>query len=80
MITCDLCGQAKDCLQKEIEGREYDICPDCWRPLERKLRGKGRAKKELVILPPPEEEEKTRREEEEPGPGEPPKIWASPSN
>ncbi len=26
MIICDLCGIAKDCLQKEIEGKEYDIC------------------------------------------------------
>jgi ribosome-binding protein aMBF1 (putative translation factor) len=75
MITCDLCGQAKDCLQKEIEGREYDICPSCWRSLEEKLRGKGRAKRELVILPPPEE--KARRQEEEPEPGDPPKIRGS---
>ena len=28
MIICDLCGEAKDCLQKEIAGKEYDICPD----------------------------------------------------
>ena len=27
MITCDLCGEAKDCLQKEIAGKEYRICP-----------------------------------------------------
>ena len=25
MIICDLCGEAKDCLQREIEGKEYDI-------------------------------------------------------
>ncbi len=23
MITCALCGEAKDCLQKEIDGNEY---------------------------------------------------------
>jgi len=23
MITCDLCGEAKDCLQKQIEGKEF---------------------------------------------------------
>ncbi len=23
MIICDLCGEARDCLQKEIEGKEY---------------------------------------------------------
>ena len=62
MITCDLCGEAKDCLQKEIEGKEYDICPECWKPLEQKLRGKGRLRKEIVFLPPPiEKDEKTRR-------------------
>jgi len=29
MITCDLCGKAKDCLLKEIEGKEYDVCSEC---------------------------------------------------
>jgi ribosome-binding protein aMBF1 (putative translation factor) len=66
MIICDLCGEAKDCLQKEIEGKEYDICSECWRPLEQKLRGKGRAKKEMVLLPPPREP--TEREDDEPVP------------
>jgi hypothetical protein len=75
MITCDLCGQAKDCLQKEIEGKEYDICSECWKPLEQKLRGKGRAKKEMVLLPPPSE--RTELEDDEPAPGEPPKIWGA---
>ena len=45
MILCDLCGEAKECLQKEIEGKEYDLCTDCWRPLAEKLKGKGRAKR-----------------------------------
>jgi ribosome-binding protein aMBF1 (putative translation factor) len=62
MITCDLCGEAKDCLQKEIEGKEYDICPECWKPFDQKLRGKGATQKE-------------REDEEKPGPEEPPKIW-----
>jgi hypothetical protein len=30
MILCDLCGQAKECLQREIDGKEFDICSDCW--------------------------------------------------
>ena len=30
MIICDLCGKTKDRLQKEIEGKEYDICSECW--------------------------------------------------
>ena len=38
MITCDLCGKAQQCLQKEIEGKEYDVCPECWNPLEDKLK------------------------------------------
>ena len=73
MITCDLCGEAKDCLQKEIEGKEYDICSECWRPFEQKLRRKGRVKKEIVFLHPPTDKE--RKDEEKPGPGEPPQIW-----
>lgn len=54
VIVCDLCGGAKDCLRKEIEGKEYDICSKCWNPLAQKLRGKGRVKNpETVFLPPP---------------------------
>ena len=44
MIICDLCGAEKECLPKEIEGREYDICTRCWEPIEEKLKGKGRAR------------------------------------
>ena len=53
MIFCDLCGEQKECLQKEIDGREFDICVECWRPLEEKLKGKGRVKRkrEMVFLP-----------------------------
>jgi hypothetical protein len=77
MILCDLCGQAKQCSQKEIESREFDICADCWQPLGEKLRGKGRAKRkrETVILP------QVTPEPEPPGiapvmpPTSPPKIF-----
>ena len=53
MILCDLCGNQKECFKKEIDGREFDICTDCWRPLEEKLKGKGRQKRkrETVFLP-----------------------------
>lgn len=77
MIICDLCGEAKDCLQKEIEGKEYDICSQCWSPFAQKLRGKGRVKtRETVFLPPPRVKER-EDEEPEPLPGEPPKIWGA---
>lgn len=45
MILCDLCGEAKPCLAKEIEGKEFDICELCWRPIAEKLQGKGRVKR-----------------------------------
>jgi ribosome-binding protein aMBF1 (putative translation factor) len=78
MITCDLCGEAKDCLQKEIDGKEFDICSDCWNPLAQKLTGKGRTKsQETVFLPPPRAFREREPEEETPLPGEPPKIWGA---
>ncbi|HXP86170.1 MAG TPA: hypothetical protein VN841_15705 [Bryobacteraceae bacterium] len=76
MIVCDLCGQANECRQREIEGKEYDICSSCWSPLAEKLKGKGRAKRhrETVFLPPlPKQPEP---QEPKPLPGEPPKIWS----
>ena len=78
MIVCDLCGQAKECLTKEIEGKEYDICPECWNPLSEKLRGKGRVKKdrETVFLPPSRFKE-PEGPEPKPLPGGPPKIWGA---
>ena len=75
MILCDLCGQAKECQQKQIERKEYDICAECWNPIAEKLKGKGRAKKkerETVFLPPLTKEPEAP---EKPLPGEPPKIW-----
>jgi hypothetical protein len=75
MIICDLCGKARDCLQKEIEGKEYDICSECWNPLAQKLRGKGRGiSREIVLLPPPRA---VKEQEDEEPPGEPPKIWGA---
>jgi hypothetical protein len=75
MILCDLCGESRECLQKEIDGKEFDICAGCWRPLEEKLKGKGRVKKplEIVYLPQftlPD----TVREDPKPLPKLPPEI------
>ena len=76
VIICDLCAKPRNCLQKEIDGREYDICSECWNSLAQKLRGKGRAKeREIVFLPAPTKEPET--EDPEPSPGEPPKIWGA---
>jgi hypothetical protein len=76
MIVCDMCSQAKECRQKEINGREYDICADCWRALEEKLKGWGGLRKlgRRFCLPPPSVPE---REPEAPNPlpGLPPKIF-----
>ncbi len=78
MIICDLCDATKDCLQKEIEGKEYDICAECWNPLAQKLRGKGRVKeRETVFLPSPRVITEREDEERNPLPGEPPKIWGA---
>ena len=78
MITCDLCGEAKDCLQKEIDGKAYDICSECWNPLAKKLKGKGRTKiRETVFLPAPRVLKEDEEEERKPLPGEPPKIWGA---
>ena len=78
MILCDLCGQAKECVPKEIEGTEYDICSECWKPLAEKLRGKGRRKKEreTVFLPPLTLQPERQEPKPKPQPGEPPKIWS----
>ena len=77
MIICDLCSEAKECTPRQIEGKEYDICADCWQPLAGKLKGKGRIKKarEMVFLPPPRKEPELP--ETKPVPGEPPKIWGT---
>jgi ribosome-binding protein aMBF1 (putative translation factor) len=77
MIICDLCGEAKDCLQKEIEGKEYDICSECWNPIAQKLKGKGRKKREAVFLPPSRTEEPEEEPKPKPLPGEPPKIFGA---
>lgn len=76
MILCDVCGQAHECEQKEIEGKEYDICDECWKPFAEKLKGKGRVREqyETVFLPhlPTEPEQPPKH-----APSEPPKIWGS---
>ncbi len=76
MIVCDMCGEVKECVQRQIDGREYDICEACWNPVGEKLKGKGRAKREreMVFLPPLETTPEIP--ETKPAPGGPPKIWS----
>jgi hypothetical protein len=78
MVVCDLCEQARECLQKDIDGREYDICAECWESLAARLKGKGRVKRrrEPVVLPPIIKEPQEPKEPQQPKPPmEPPKIW-----
>jgi hypothetical protein len=76
VYECDLCGEVKECLQKEIDHKEYDICRECWGELQAKLQGKGRVKesREIILLSPPREPDER---EEKPEPGEPPIIRGS---
>jgi ribosome-binding protein aMBF1 (putative translation factor) len=77
LYRCDLCGDIRECAQKEIEQTEYDVCADCWSALQMKLNGKGRHKKhrEAVTLPLPMMPE-PQREKRQTLPGQPPEIIA----
>ena len=78
VYKCDLCGEIRDCNQKEIDGVEFDICSECWKAFMAKLKGKGRSKarREPVIVPRPETIAEPAREAQPPFPGKPPDIIA----
>ncbi len=76
MILCVLCGHLKKGRQREIEGKEYDICSDCWNLLAIKLKGKGRARKEMEMVVLPQQITIPEPREAKPLPGDPPKIWS----
>src|SRR5260370_15738828 len=62
MIICDLCGDAKDCLQKEIEGKEYDICSEYWNPFTQKLEGERQCEESgNCVLATPKSGQTTRK-------------------
>ena len=71
---CDLCGRIRECLEIQIDGKEYDVCAECWLVLT-ELKGKGRPVRErdMIFLPPPAAP--AEEEPEKPFPGQPPKIW-----
>jgi hypothetical protein len=74
MILCDLCSQAKECSPKEIEGKEYDLCAECWQPLAERLAGKARLKRKRESVFPPPLKKEPEPPEPKPLPGEPPKT------
>ena len=54
-------------MEKEIEGKEYDFCAECWKPFEQKLMRKGRTKsRDVVLLPPATLFQEKENEEQEP--------------
>ncbi|MFY9530593.1 MAG: hypothetical protein WBC04_25680 [Candidatus Acidiferrales bacterium] len=79
---CDLCGEVRECLQKEIDQREFDVCAECWATLEAKLKGKGRPKQTArpVVLPDQRILKEGEEERKKPLPGEPPTIWGKKAN
>jgi hypothetical protein len=36
MLCCELCGEATECVQKEIEGKEFVVCDQCCCPADEK--------------------------------------------
>jgi hypothetical protein len=38
IYKCDLCGELRNCVPRQIEQTEYDICSDCWNELTGKLK------------------------------------------
>ncbi len=78
VYKCDLCGEIRDCSQKEIDRTEYDICSECWDALMAKLKGKGRAKgrRETLSVPPLVTVPEIPSETKQPFPGQPPEIIA----
>jgi len=78
VYKCDLCNEIRDCTQRLIDDREYDICSECWNSLSSRLKGKGRPKPchEFVTLPtPPPLPESPGEPKQPPRPGGPPIIY-----
>ena len=79
IYKCDLCDQTRECVQKKIDAKYYDVCLECWQPLEAKLRGKGRAtaKEPLEVFLPPPTKVDDAHDKEKFFPGAPPDTWLS---
>jgi len=48
MMCCDLSAEVTDCLQTDVEGKEFDLCERC--PLVEKLSGTGPVKETLKVM------------------------------
>jgi len=79
VYRCDMCNEIRDCAQRIIEDKEYDICSDCWNSLIQRLTGKGRAKRprELISVPPPRVPDSPDEPKPSRFPGAPPTIYGS---
>ena len=76
IYKCDLCGELRDCLPRQIEGTEYDICSNCWNELITRLKRKGtpNATRHSVRNLPSVDITEPARETQQPFPGQPPEI------
>ena len=84
VYRCDLCNEIRDCAQRVIEDKEYDICSDCWNSLiqkltGQKLTGKGRTKRphDIVTAPPPCLPDSPKEPKPSIFPGAPPTIYGN---
>jgi hypothetical protein len=80
VYRCDVCNEIRECEQKDISDKEYDICSECWKALLAKLVGKGRSKgaHEFVTLPIQQPLPESPQEPRPPSPpGAPPTIYGS---
>lgn len=76
LVKCDLCNETRRCTHRQIDDREYDICPECWNSLMAKLKGKGRPKRDRELVTLPSASPDTTTEKPQPFPGKPPDIIA----
>ena len=79
VYRCDLCNEIRDCAQRTIEDKEYDICSDCWNSLIQRLEGKGRVQKsrEIIAVPTPHVPDSPDEPKPSRFPGAPPTIYGS---
>jgi hypothetical protein len=79
VYRCDLCNEIRDCAQRILEDKEYDICSECWKSLVEKLEGKGRSKKssEIIALPSPRVPDSPDEPKPSRFPGAPPTVYGS---